>query len=180
MQRILLTFIASFILFGSLITAQPTSNQTPLVVEFGYGNSVYDNIKSRQFLIFTDIPHTRGVWKNLQYKAQLNFEFITENENNTYLIGIVPILKYSFSLSELNLFIKGGLGANYVTRNIIGSRKIGGHFIFSDMISIGVNLYKSKRHTIDISYLFRHVSNARLYSSNEGFNSQYILFSFSI
>lgn len=146
-------------------------------ISFGKGVSLYNNIQTNQWIVFIKIPELSGNLGNVTCTSNINFEYINENNTITYLIGFVPMFRYDINFLNTNLFLMGGIGANYISHGRIGTRNLGGHFIFSDMLSIGSDLIHIKNISIEISFLFRHVSNAGIYHSNEGFNSKYIVFS---
>lgn len=171
-------------LFLLLITlpvlAQSTSQTAPFMIDFGYGKSAYKNIKTEQYLFFYKIPNLEWHNGNFSYQSNINLEFIEERNTFTYLLGLAPLFRYDFIIADTKLFVKGGIGFNFINSNSIGRRNIGGNFIFSDMLSIGFSLFSYHGLDVEISYMFRHISNAGFFSDNEGFNSQYIIFSFNI
>jgi len=162
------------------VLAQNTSQATPVMIDFGYGNSAYSYIKTEQYLIFYKIPNLEWHIENFSYQSNINLEFIEEGNNFTFLFGLAPLFRYDFSVADKKLFVIGGIGINYINTHSIGRRKIGGNFIFSDMLSIGFSLFSYHGLDVEISYMFRHISNAGFFTDNEGFNSQYIIFSFNI
>lgn len=175
----------SMIIFFSLLIAQfgqaqINLNKTGSGISFGRGSSLYQNIKSEQFILFLKIPKLNENLNNLSYETDFNFEYIDASNKSTIIAGVVPMFRYDLDLMNANLFIKGGIGINYINRNIIASRTLGGHFIFSDMISVGSKVISSENLSVEISYLFRHISNAGIYKSNEGYNSQYLVISLII
>lgn len=149
-------------------------------LSIGRGSSIYNGIKSQQFLLFFNVPDLQGDFGTISYEGDLNFEMIFENRKTTYLAGIVPMFRYDIEFFNIHPFIKAGIGFNFINNHKIDNRNIGGHFIFSDMISIGAKIFRLDNYSVDISYLFRHISNAGLFDSNEGFNSQYLVISLII
>jgi Lipid A 3-O-deacylase (PagL) len=174
----LIKTILLLILLSYNICAQYYSNENKTRLNFGYGSSPYANIHSEQYFFFVNIPKINGRYKQLSYDSNINFEYISEGNQSTYLIGIVPMLRYDTEIVSKNLFITGGIGANFINNQKIGPRNTGGNFIFSDMISIGIQFFKGSDYTIELSYLFRHISNAGLFKRNQGYNSQYLIISF--
>lgn len=178
-RRSLQSILLGLILF-STIKAQTGLQSSNYKIDLGYGNSTYKNIKTQQYLFFYKIPNLEWRNKNFGFDTDINFELIKENNKSTYILGLVPMLRYDFNLLDKDIFLKGGIGANYINNHNIGNRNTGSHFIFSDMISIGMGIYESPLYNIEISYLFRHISNAGFYKNNEGFNSQYLIISLDI
>jgi len=81
-----------------------------------------------------------GKHGQFSYDGKINLEYIAEDKKSTYVIGIVPMLRYDTKFLNQNFFIRGGIGTNYINNHVIGSRDIGGNFIFSDMLSLGIHL----------------------------------------
>lgn len=162
------------------VLAQSPSQTTPIIIDFGYGKSAYSNINSEQYLFFYKIPNLEWHSGNFSYQSNLNLEFIEESNNFTFLFGFAPLFRYDFSIADTKLFVRGGIGFNYINSRSIGRRNTGGNFIFSDMLSVGFSLFSYHGLNVEISYMFRHISNAGFFKNNEGFNSQYIVFSFNL
>lgn len=180
-MRPIILWITIFVIFTLGINSQTkTINNDFISGEVGIGESLYKEIKSKNLILFLEIPYINKEIKTFSLKSKMNFEYIKSDSDNILLIGLVPITKYNFSIGNYHLFIKGGIGANYISSHKIGTRNLGGHFIFSDMVSFGIELFTITNNKMEISYLFRHISNAGLYKENEGFNSQYILINFAI
>jgi Lipid A 3-O-deacylase (PagL) len=174
-KTILLLILSSYI-----ISAQFYSKDTKTRLDFGYGSSPYTNIHSEQYLLFVSIPKMNGRYEQFSYDSNVNLEYISEGNKSTYLIGLAPMLRYDIEILNKYLFISGGIGANFINNQKIGTRKTGGNFIFSDMISAGIQFYRGNNYSIELSYLFRHISNAALFKRNQGYNSQYLVVSFII
>lgn len=143
----------------------------------GMGNSLYNEIRTKQLLLFYNVPRLSEDFGNLSLNTDLNLELISHNNSTTIVAGFVPMFRYNLDLIFSKTFLSAGIGFNYLNNHNIGSRNLGGHFIFSDMISFGVKVIDSEYLTAEISYLFRHISNAGLFNDNESFNSQYLVIS---
>ena len=180
-MRPIILWITIFVVFTFGINSQTKKINTDFISgEIGIGESLYKEIKSKNLILFLEMPYINKEIKTFSLKSKMNLEYINSGTDNTLLIGFVPFATYNFSIDNYHLFIKGGIGANYISSHKIGTRNLGGHFIFSDMISLGIELFALTNYKMEISYLFRHISNAGLYKENEGFNSQYILINFAI
>jgi hypothetical protein len=153
--------------------------QKKLNVSVGSGAS-FNKIISEQFILFYKIPKLEGEIINISYEEDFAAEFISVNNKLTYVIGPGTMLHYSIALLSTNISVKAGIGLNYVSNTEIANRNLGGHFIFSDMISIGYSIINSKNFSLGIGYLLRHISNAGLYQHNDGFTSQYLLININI
>ncbi len=172
--------ILPLILISISTSAQVNYQSKPYEISFGKGNSLYKDIKSEQVMLFFKLSNLSGNIGRFSYESDINIEYITEEGKTIYLIGSLPMLRYDLNLLDHNFFIKGGIGVNYINRTEIGRRNLGGHFIFSDMIGVGTQLFDFENIKIEFTYLFRHISNAGIYKNNEGYNSQYFIISFVI
>lgn len=178
-NKILFTLILTMLMVFPA-DAQHSVSYSNYNLSIGRGSSIYNGVKSQQFLLFFNLPNLKGDLGAISYEGDLNFELILENSKTTYLAGFAPMFRYEFELLNINPFIKAGIGVNFINSHTIDNRNIGGHFIFSDMISIGAKVFSLDNYSVEISYLFRHISNAGLFDGNEGFNSQYLVISLII
>lgn len=170
--------IIILLLLSPYLLAQETKQESNLSV--GIGNSLYNNIKTNQLIIFYKMNELSPHFGEFSINSDANFELISINSSRVMVIGLVPMLRYNLRIGNINLFLSGGIGINYLNNHNIGTRNLGGHFIFSDMISAGIKILESDYMTIEMSYLIRHISNAGIFDSNEGFNSQYLVVSIII
>lgn len=180
MKNKLIIAIILSLLFSIQSNAQISLANPGYEISIGRGSSFYNNIQSEQFIVFFRIPDVIGNFGMISYEVEANFEYILENKKTTYLAGFVPMFRYDTKILNTDFFLKAGIGANYLSQTRVGTRTLGGHFIFSNMLSIGSRFINTKNFLIEISYLFRHISNAGIYDSNEGFNSHYLIISLII
>ena len=173
-------YLLSVIIILTTINIYAQSVSSKGNFSFGFGNSLYKDIKTKQFIMFYDVRELTASVGNFSVNGALNLELISHNNSTTMIAGLAPIFRYDLNLGFTNTFINAGIGFNYINNHNISSRNLGGHFIFSDMISIGAGLIKTEYFTAEISYLFRHISNAGIFNNNEGFNSQYFVLSFNM
>lgn len=96
----------------------------------------------------------------------------------TILVGAAPMLRLFLSddQNKTGTFIEGGAGVNLISRNKIGDRELGCAFIFSVMDAAGYKFLAGET-PIFLSLRYRHVSNAGLYSANDGLDSGYLMVS---
>lgn len=167
--------IIILLLMSTNLFAQETKIESNLSI--GIGNSLYNNIKKNQLIIFYKMNELSPNFGDFNINSDANFELISINSSRVMVIGLVPMLRYNLRIGNVNLFLSGGIGINYLNNHNIGTGKLGGNFIFSDMISAGIKILESDYMTIEMSYLIRHISNAGIFDSNEGFNSQYLVLS---
>lgn len=177
-KRIYIIFLLSLIV--SKLNAQLLMKNSDVNFEIGYGNTPYENINSEQYLFFINIQNLNSNYKSLSFTTNLNVEYIKISSVETYLFGLVPMFRFDTNLFDHDVFIRAGVGVNFVNKHKIGPRNIGSHFIFSDMISVGTRFFQSSNYAVEFSYLFRHISNAGLFNRNQGYNSQYLMISFII
>ncbi|MDP2363933.1 MAG: acyloxyacyl hydrolase [Ignavibacteria bacterium] len=170
--------LVALILTTKISTAQSIGSDGDLSI--GFGNGLYSDIKTTQLIVFYNIPELSTVSGNFSVDGDVNLELISQNKSTAMIAGFVPMFRYDLDLGLMETFIKAGIGFNYINNHNINNRDLGGHFIFSDMISIGTSLIKTDNFSAEISYLFRHISNAGFFHSNEGFNSQYLVVSVMI
>ncbi len=172
-----ITLVILFLLTG-ISTAQSIDSGGDFSI--GFGNSLYSEIKTKQLIGFYNIPELNASLGNFSINGAANLELISYNNSTAMILGLTPMFRYDLDLGFTNTLIKAGIGFNYINNHNISNRDLGGHFIFSDMISIGASLIETEYFSAEISYLFRHISNAGFFHSNEGFNSQYLVLSLSI
>ncbi|MBX3006787.1 MAG: acyloxyacyl hydrolase [Melioribacteraceae bacterium] len=180
MKIIIIALTLNFALSVIYSNAQTYRNNSPFEISFGRGSSLYRNIKTDQSLVILKVKEMSGDISVFSYENDINLEYLTEHGENIYLIGLASMLRYDFKILNLDLFLKTGVGLNYLSSSNIGCRNLGGNFNFSEMIGIGVGIIDFHGVKTWLSYFFRHISNAGIYSSNEGYNSHYIFVSLVI
>ncbi|WP_337866839.1 acyloxyacyl hydrolase [Ignavibacterium sp.] len=167
--------IIILLLLSPYLLAQETEQESNFSI--GIGNSLYNNIKTNQLIIFYKLNELSPNIGDFNINSDANLELISINSSRIMVVGFVPMLRYNLHIRNVNLFFSGGIGFNFLNNHNIGTRNLGGHFIFSDMISAGIKILDSDFMSIEMSYLIRHISNAGIFDSNEGFNSQYLVLS---
>lgn len=172
-----ITIVILFLLTGISAAQSIDSGEN---FSIGFGNSLYSDIKTKQLIAFYNIPGLSASLSNFSVNGAANLELISHNNSTAMILGLTPMFRYDLDLGITNTFVKAGIGFNYINNHNISNRDLGGHFIFSDMISIGASLIETESFSAEISYLFRHISNAGFFHSNEGFNSQYLVISVTI
>ncbi|MFZ1518717.1 MAG: acyloxyacyl hydrolase [Ignavibacteriaceae bacterium] len=174
-----LKYLTLAVLFVSVVSFAQSNNSSENF-SIGYGNSMYKDINTEQLLLLYKVPQLSVDFGNLSLNGDLNLELISHNKSTVMVAGFVPMLRYYLNLGFTKTFLSLGIGFNYLNNHNIGSRNLGSHFIFSDNLSIGTKLIDNEYFKVEVSYLFRHISNAGIFSSNEGFNSQYLVLSLTI
>ena len=176
--KFLLIVLTSFLMIG-ILKAQNNFEYKKFNISFGGGFS-FNKIISKQFIFFFNIPHLIGNIGNFSYEEDFFNESISVNNNLTDVIGPATMLRYSINIFNREISIEGGIGLNFINNTVVATRNLGGHFIFSDMISFGLPIVDAKNFSIGINYLLRHISNAGIYKYNDGFTSQYIVLKINI
>ncbi|GAQ95701.1 lipid A 3-O-deacylase [Thermodesulfovibrio aggregans] len=168
--RVYLFAIFLFILF---FPSYSHSQENNFELGVGYGRNLFESLSTNQLLIAPavnfKIPDMKNLWLHIEGDVE-----IINDDKTTVVAGVAPMLRQFLSDSiTLKPFIEAGAGANITSRNGVENRRFGGAFIFSVMAGFGVEFKSGMK----ISYRFRHLSNAGLYSPNEGLNSHYLMFS---
>ncbi|MDD5474884.1 MAG: acyloxyacyl hydrolase [Syntrophales bacterium] len=143
-------------------------------ITVGAGSSLNEGINSRQVLITPALKWTTNNEPSIQFRLEGNFEAIYYNGKMTVLAGIAPMIRLFLFPYEKGPFIEGGAGLNYISRLSIGHRDLGGSMIFSPMAGAGYGFSWNGKPLI-LSLRYRHISNAGLYSKNDGFDSLYLM-----
>ncbi len=141
------------------------------------GNGLSKSASSDQIMIMQKIFTVYKFNETFTLENNIVYELISETGRTNYLIGALPLIKMRFYLIQRKFIFFGGSGINYISTERLAGRNLGGRFIFSNLVGIGINVYSFYDYEIDISYVFRHISNAGFYEHNEGFNSQYLMIS---
>lgn len=177
---IIVSLLINFVLISNSVNAQTSLNISPFEVSFGRGTSLYKNIKTDQLLILLKVKELSGELGLFFYENDINMEFMTHENENIYLVGCASMLRYDIEILNLDLFFKAGIGINYISSKTIGCRNLGGNFNFSEFLGIGAGIINIHGVRTWLSYYLRHISNAGIYSGNEGYNSHYIIISLVI
>jgi len=163
-------FVFIFLIFPMLSFAQEKNFEFGV----GIGRNLLESLSTKQAIIASSVNFKISDIKNLWLHLEGDIEIIS-NDKTTIVAGVAPMLRQFLSDSNsIKPFIEAGAGANITSRNGVENKKFGGCFIFSVMAGAGVEFKQG----IKISYRFRHLSNAGIYSPNEGLNSHYLIFSF--
>jgi hypothetical protein len=177
-------FLWIIILFSSIDSINTFAQQEFEVSKINFsiakGNGLSNDVINDQILFMLKLPKFGKLAENISYENDLTFEYFSGIGRSNFLLGLTPLLKWDVTILGFPFFIKGGIGINYISMPEIAGRDLGGNFIFSDMIGLGIELFNVSDICVELSYLFRHISNAGLYSGNEGYNSQYIMLSFNL
>lgn len=95
-----------------------------------------------------------------------------EGRTDAIEVGVNPIaFRLAYDVGQHAVpYASGGLGVLYTGLQGIG---IGGPFEFDETAGVGLALFFDRRWAIDLSYRFRHISNAGISSDNRGLNTHF-------
>ncbi len=109
---------------------------------------------------------------NLFLRVEPTLEYFTKEGHQMFVGGSSLVLRFVAPHKGITPFVDMGAGANFSTRNNFLGRRLGDHFLFDLILGGGFNL--GKRYSI--SYRYRHLSDAGLFTYNDGIDSHYIVF----
>ncbi len=113
----------------------------------------------------------KPVFPNFLLRAEPTFEYMNAKGDVLYAAGASIVARKLAPYKGLIPFVDLGAGLNYISQSHFADRQLGGNFMFDLML--GGGFYLTRR--ISISYRYRHLSNAGIFSENEGIDSYYIL-----
>lgn len=169
-----LFFVGLYLLLFNNSNAQKLDIQQ---IYLAKGNGLSKSASSEQTMIMQKFLTLYNFSETIAIESNIVYELISEAGRTNYLVGTLPLIKMSFNFIQRKFIFFGGIGVNYISTDRLAGRNLGGGFIFSDLVGIGINVYSFYDYEIDLSYVFRHISNAGFYEHNEGFNSQYLMIS---
>ncbi|OPL13928.1 MAG: hypothetical protein AVO39_02720 [delta proteobacterium MLS_D] len=141
----------------------------------GCGSSINPSPATKQVLVIPALCMLPAAAKNLQLRLEGDLEVIHHDGKETVVAGIGAMARlFVFAGGRLGPYIEGGVGANYVSRQAIDHRDLGGSFIFSPMAGAGYGFSLGGRNC-SLGVRCRHISNAGIYKENDGMDSLYLL-----
>jgi opacity protein-like surface antigen len=95
---------------------------------------------------------------------------VEAGKNGSIEMGLaLPMFTYHFDMgNHLVPYIEGGVGLLYTD---LSGFRLGGHFQFLSQAGAGLSYFLTDNTALNLSWRFRHISNAGLYDDNVGFNS---------
>jgi len=143
----------------------------------GGGTNLFQSLNTEQAIITPAVNWKIKDVKSLWFRLEGDIELINDDRRTTLVFGAAPMLRlFLKEMGNNKPFIEAGAGANFISRNRIEDRHLGGSFVFSFMGGVGYE-FKTGGRPVGISYRYRHISNAGLYAPNEGIDSQYLILS---
>lgn len=141
----------------------------------GVGRNLNSGCSTEQVLLIPAAQWSIDRIPSLKLRLEGPLEIINHDGTLTVVVGVAPMVRLFLAPgSESGFFIEGGAGANYISRQSIGSRDLGGSFIFSPSGGAGY-VFSRKGRDCALSLRYRHISNAGIYSENAGMDSLYLM-----
>ncbi|MBY0266535.1 MAG: acyloxyacyl hydrolase [Burkholderiales bacterium] len=81
--------------------------------------------------------------------------------------GLTPTLRWQADNLQ-GFYVEGGIGAHYISRTSLGSKRFSTRFQFGDHIGFGYRFGPGAAY--DLGYRFQHMSNADIKKPNDGIN----------
>lgn len=146
-------------------------------IGLGAGTSINSQLDTRQVMIVPAAGLRLTDDGNIQLRLEGNLEGIYHDGKVALLAGIAPMLRlFLLPGEDRGPYVEGGAGANYISRDSIGRRDLGGSFIFSLIAGAGY-VFSAEEKRWSLGIRFKHISNAGLYAPNEGLDALYVLVS---
>lgn len=109
---------------------------------------------------------------NLFFRIEPTLEFMTKHGENFFVGGGSVVFRFISPHNGVTPFVDFGAGINLSDNQKFLGRDLGTNFLFDLLLGGGFNI----GHDMSISYRYRHLSNGGIGSSNEGWDSWYVLF----
>jgi len=172
--------LLSFLLLAAVLTIPDYafSDEKDLYFELGIGGGENLNgLGTRQILFAPGLNMKISGVNMLRFRVEANTEFVYDHGQLTVIGGITPFLRFIIPSDKIRPFLEIGGGPNLSNRDDTGGRILGGRFFISAMAGGGIE-FVTKDILVSLSYRARHLSNANLYSYNQGLNSHYLILAF--
>ena len=122
-----------------------------------------------------------AAWKHQLYpdlllRVEPTLEYLNGRGDTLWAGGFSLVVRKLAHYKKLTAFVDMGAGANGISNNHWAGRRLGSNFMFDLLVGGGVYI----THNISISYRYRHLSNAGLFSYNNGIDSYYVVLGLGI
>lgn len=146
-----------------------------LMVGFGYGGQIHAPPQNNAVidLLYDFCSYNRGNW---QLSGGVGISWLWDDfDHDEVLVGSVyPSLRYYLGETErFKYYAFITTGFSYMTEPGLGQQVLGGNFAFND--SVGVGTYVGRERLWSVAFCWRHLSNAGLYTPNEGIDIPFCL-----
>lgn len=151
-------------------------NVKRIVVGAGHGpqwsnNTVQQNnsVVDLNFF-FGEFPLSRSGRSTLLMGLGYSYLWTDEDVNtDNHVISLLPDYRYTFpKYNKIQWFIHVAAGPSIMSSKNLGYQEQGSTFIFNDYIGFGARFGKNDEW--EMSYTWRHLSNANLFKPNHGFD----------
>lgn len=117
----------------------------------------------------TDVDHSAWVPGNLEVAGEVIGGAVFKGTGN-YLAGGTGWIRYNVVPAHWQLipYVEGGLGAGATDMD---SKLISGRFAFNLNLGVGARYLAGENWSINLEFLYQHISNARLYKNDLGVNA---------
>ena len=92
-----------------------------------------------------------------------------DNDRDNHVISLIPAYRYYFEISKkIKMFIHLAAGPSVMSSYNLGEQEQGSKFIFNDYFGFGMRF--GQHNEWELSFVWRHLSNADLYQPNNGYD----------
>lgn len=162
---------AFFIIFFYLLLCVPARAYELKKYELALGGgSNMNSIVTAQVMLIG--ARNFDIKQNLFFRIEPTLEFMTKSGENMLVGGVSAVFRFASPRKEITPFVDFGAGLNFSDKQNFLGRDIGTNFLFDLLLGAGFNI----GHKMSVSYRYRHLSNAGIGTSNDGWDSWYILF----
>ncbi|GEM78873.1 acyloxyacyl hydrolase [Vibrio superstes] len=157
-----------------LLSAELPAKQ--LNIGLGYGPQVGKNVDRQNNAVF-DLSYTFwdqrfGKNENWQLLLGVGYSHLVsdvEQNNKVDVYSVLPTIRYNFTPRDnFDPYIGFTAGPSIMSSNKLGYQEQGSRFLFNDFVSLGA--YFGENRQWEVSFAWRHLSNADLYLPNPGFD----------
>jgi lipid A 3-O-deacylase len=162
----------------SAVTVPPASAQDIRRIAVGVGHGpqwVSDTIQQHNSVIdvnffFKEYSIPRLGRSSLLLGVGYSYLWTNEDINrDNHVISLIPAYRYYFEISEkIKMFVHLAAGPSVMSSNYLGYQEEGSKFIFNDYVGLGVRF--GQHNEWELSFVWRHLSNADLYKPNNGYD----------
>ena len=151
-------------------------NVMRIVVGAGHGpqwsnNSVQQNNSVIDLnFFFGEFPLSKSGRSTLLMGVGYSYLWTDEDINtDTHVVSLLPAYRYTFpKYKDIQWFIHVAIGPSIMSSKNLGYQEQGSKFIFNDYIGFGARFGKNDEW--ELSYAWRHLSNADIHKPNHGFD----------
>ena len=164
-------------LVAGLVSVSLPAFSAQWLVSGGYGKQAGATQHNTTFgcdVIFWQ--HARSRRQELAVGAGYTYLHTDAPESKTiHALSIFPQLSlYADPIDDATpVFFVRALGPSYLSSRVLGRRKQGKHFTFQAQVGVGIYFGRDRKRLVALSY--KHFSNGRLFSPNDGIDVPFVL-----